>query len=205
MMAFTVKEEHPKLSVWEIIINEREFIYPLLFYAAGLLVGSFSYGLLNSDAFIKMLGSLFERNQNDFGTLFVTNFALYISVFMVSLLLGMCLLGYPVIHVIPLLMGVVIAIKVTYYYAMYAVKGIGYSLLMIIPEASLLVCAIMYMVSSGTKLSKFIFDKTSNRGAAGELEIKKLLTHYLIYASVVTFSAFINSLLTFLLKSIIKI
>lgn len=203
-MAFSIKEE-PKLSAWDIIINEREFIYPLLFYASGLLIGSFSYSLLNSDAFIKVLNSIFESNQNDFGSLFICNFALYISFFMVSLLLGMCLFGYPVINVIPLIMGVIIAIKVTYFYTTYSVKGIGYSLLMIIPEASLLVCAIMYTVSSGTKLSKYIFNKTSNNDSAGELQIKKLLTHYLIYASVVAISALINSLLTFLLKSIIKI
>ena len=192
------------LSASEIILNEREFIYPLLFYAAGLLLGALSFRMIDSTAFLKILRNLFESNSDKFSSLFLCNFALYISVFMVSLLLGMCLIGYPVINMIPLIMGIVIAIKVTYFYVTYSVKGIGYALLMIIPEASLLVCAILFTVSAGNQLSKHIMDCTANKSEAGKLKVKSLLMRYLIYASVVTLSALINSVLSFLLSSIIK-
>ena len=204
-MSLDVCEYKPKKTVLQIILEEKEYIYPILFYISGLIIGSFSFRLFNSTAAIKILKSLYSVDTGKFLTLFSGNFCLYFSVFMVTVLLGMCLIGYPIINVIPLLLGMVISIKVMYFYTSYSIKGIGYALLMIIPEGAALITTIIATINVSSRLSRYILNCASSREVDECPQAKSLLKKYLTYALTVTIIAFINALLTYLLSGIIKL
>ena len=204
-MSFEVCDCKPSKSFLQLIIDEKEYVYPVLFYISGLIIGSFSFRLFNSSTVLNVLKSLYSVKTNSFISLFTGNFCLYFSVFMVTVLLGMCLIGYPLINAIPLVLGVVTAIKVTYFYTSYSVKGIGYSLIMIIPEASVLITTIIATINVSSKLSRYILNCASSREVDERPKAKSLLKQYLTYALTVTIVSFVNALLTFLLSGIIKI
>ena len=198
-------EEKNHKSLIDIVLCEKEMVYPILFYIAGVIVGSFSFNLFNSNAVLSVLKSIYTANANNLFQIFISNFSVYISVFAVTVLLGLCLIGYPIINVIPFIMGVLLSIKITYFYTVFAVKGIGYSLLMIVPEGAAIVTTLLFTISLSSRLSKYIVSCTSNKGNIEEIKVKSLLKQYLIYASAVIVIVFINSLLIFLLTGIIKL
>ena len=194
-----------KNKIFNQIIGDKELLYSLLFYLAGLIIGSFSFRLFNSDAVMNMLKSIYTDNNNNLLNLFICSFSLYISVFAVTVLLGLCLIGYPIINVIPLIMGVLISIKVTYFYCSFSVKGIGYALLMIIPQSAAIVTVLIYTIRISSKLSKYILNCASHKENDNKIEVKILLRQYLLYALAVAVTVFVNSLIVYLISGLIKL
>ena len=191
-------------SSFDCLIQDKEVIYSIIFYCSGLLLGSLSFSLFNSTAVIKLLSSLFSIKANGIIQLFAGNFSIYISVFMITVFTGMFLIGYPLINVVPLVTGTAIAIKTTYYFTQFGAKGIGYSLLMIIPEAAAFITVIIYTIKTSTTISKYIQCCAASK-ACDSINIKSLLKQYAVYASAVTLTALINAVLTYLIGGIIKI
>lgn len=194
-------------SVLDVIAHEKDIVYPTVFYVAGLLLGTFSLNIYRTNSsFLRILKSLFIIKSNDFSAIFINNLALYISVFAIAVLLGMCLIGYPVINAIPFLTGVSLSIKITYFISTFSVKGIGYSLIIIIPEGAAFVTVLILSISVSSKLSKHILDCTSGKQTSiTKTDTKNLLKQYIKYALAVVLISFINSLLVYLLKAIITL
>ncbi len=192
-------------SIGECLLAERQLIYQMLFYAAGMLLGSFTLKALKLDGIIKILQSVFKIQTQDFATQFWANLALYLSVFTIALVLGLCIIGYPVIHAIPACMGIVIGIKITYFFMQHGVKGMGYSLLLLLPESAAIVTVMMFTVSTSAKLSQYIIQSAAKKETFEKPNAVYLLKKYLVYLLFVLLIAFINALLSFLLAPIIKI
>ncbi|MBE6719648.1 MAG: hypothetical protein E7571_03200 [Ruminococcaceae bacterium] len=194
-------------SVLDVIAHEKDIVYPTVFYVAGLLLGTFSLNIYRTNSsFLRILKSLFIIKSNDFSAIFINNLALYISVFAIAVLLGMCLIGYPVINAIPFLIGVSLSIKISYFISTFSVKGIGYSLIIIIPEGAAFVTVLILSISVSSKLSKHILDCTSGKQTSiTKTDTKNLLKQYIKYALAVVLISFINSLLVYLLKAIITL
>ena len=199
-----MKESFKNISLEELIIDNKEYIYPALFYMAGLFLGSYSFSLINNSAVSRLIEKIFSSSSDSLYVFFINRFSLYFSVYLVCVLLGMCLIGFPIINIIPFLTGCEIAIKTAYYYVNSGFKGVGFALLMIIPEGAAIATVLIHAIKTSSLLSKSIFD-VAGKGKCERIEIKAYLKEYLFYGVIVALIAFFNSLASFLLNSIIKI
>lgn len=181
----------------------KDLIFPIIFYLAGLFIGAFLYSKTNID---KVLSSVFDSEITSYLSILSIKLSVYIFVFSITILLGLCLIGFPFINIIPLVIGIEIALKLSYYYANYGAKGIGYSLLLIIPESSAYFTVLLYTIRNGNDLSKYIFDSTIKKSdIAKDNSLKQYLKSFLIYFIIIVVISAVNSLAIYLLNFIIKI
>ena len=200
-----MEEFSEKKSFGQVIVENKEFIYPSLFYIAGLVLGSFCFNLINNTALSKLIELIFNSSDTAFNAVFLNRFSLYFSIYVLTVLLGMCLIGFPFINLVPLLMGCEIAIKTAYYYVNFNVKGVGFALLMIIPEGAAIATVLVYSIKTSTLLSKNIYDLAAKGSCNDKIDIKSCLKKYLLYGFIVAIISLINALASFLLSSIIKL
>ncbi|MBR1763136.1 MAG: stage II sporulation protein M [Eubacterium sp.] len=189
----------------EIIIENKDYIYPALFYAAGLILGSFCFELINNTALSKLIELVLKVSESSFASVFLNRFFLYFSVYVICVLLGMCLIGFPFINLVPFLIGCELAIKIAYFYVSFNMKGAGFSLLMIIPEGAAVAAVLIYAIQTSASLSKNIFEIAAKGNDGYKIEIKYYLKKYIIYGLVVAAISLVNALASFLIGSIIKI
>ena len=191
-----------KKDLFTLFSENKTFIYSVLFYVAGLLCGSFIYRNCQNEVLNKILNSFDE----DFVQLLLNNLSVYMLIFAISVLLGVCLVGFPVINFIPFVIGFEAGMKIAYYYVNYGVKGIGYSLLMVAPYVCLFLTIIVYSVSMSYDLSKKIYNITIKKSdMSDEFHYKTYLKKYLAYAGLIVISALVNTAVCTALNGIISI
>lgn len=193
-----------KKSPIEYFIENKNVIYNLILYCAGLIVGVIIFSHSN-ELFQKAIDDLFNASFISVKQSFINNFCIYFSIFTLTVLLGLCLIGYPVLNLIPLILGTEIAIKLSYYYVNYNLKGIGYSLLMIIPESSLFITVLIFTIINSEDLSKQIYNLTKKSDTTIEINLKSYLKSYLLYAVIVALISIITACTNSLLSSIISL
>ena len=182
--------------------ENKTYIYSVLFYIAGLLCGSFIYRNCQNE----VLNKLLNTSNGEYVQLLLNNLSLYMLIFAVSVLLGVCLVGFPVINLIPFIIGCDAGLKVAYYYINYGVKGIGYSLLMVAPYVCLFLTVIVYSVSMSYDLSKRIYNITIKKSdMSEEFNYKTYLKKYLAYAGLIIIVSLINTAVSIALNGIISI
>lgn len=181
--------------------EENKFVfYTALFYSLGLFMGSYFYKLAQSDK----LDNLVKIKDGSFLLLLVSSFCLYFSVFLISSFLGFCLIGKPIINVIPILIGMGTGIRLAYYFISSASKGVGYSLIMIVPYTALFVTVISYTINNSNCLSTRLVLLTKGEGDKN-FELSPYLKKYLIYSLLIALAALLDSALTKLLFSVVTI
>lgn len=195
-------KEDKKLS--EALIENKDYIYPALFYIAGLTLGSFSFNLINNTALSKLIELIFNSSSSDFSAVFFNHFCLYFSVYALCVFLGMCLIGFPFINIVPLLLGIEISLKTAYYYVNFSVKGVGFALLMIIPQGAAIVTVLIYAIKTSSELSKCIYDIAA-KGNVKRIDIRYYLKQYLIYGFIITVISLMNAAASFLIRAVIHL
>ncbi len=188
---------------WFVLFTENKtFIYSVLFYAAGLLCGSFIYKNCKND----VLNNILSAKNGDFLQLLLNNLSLYMLIFVAAVLLGVCLVGFPIINSIPFLIGFEAGMKVAYYYINFNIKGIGYSLLMVAPFVCLFLTVVIYSVSMSYELSRKIYNITIKKSdMSEEFNYKTYLKKYLAYAGLIIIVALINTAVCTALNGLISI
>lgn len=187
---------------YTIFKENKNFIYSIIFYIAGLICGSLIYKKCQNDVLNQVLASTNES----FLQLFINNLSIYLLLFAISILLGLCLVGFPFINLIPMFLGFQTGMKIAYYYINYDVKGVGYTLLMIAPFVCFYLTIIMYSISMSYDISKNIYAITVKKEEIEEeFEYKKYLKKYLIYAVIILFVALFNTIITTTLSGIVTI
>lgn len=195
-------EEKESFDFIKFFSENKTFIYSVLFYFCGLLGGSFMYKKCQNDVLNKILAC----GDESFIQLLTNNISVYFLLFALSLLMGLCLVGFPFINLIPMYIGFEAGMKVAYYYINYSVKGIGYTLLMIVPFVCFYTTVIMYTISMSYTLSRNIYCITVKKETlSDELNYKLFLKKYLIYAGIIFIAAVVNTAVTTALKGIITI
>lgn len=192
-----------KKSLYEIFTEYKTMIYSSVFFAAGLLCGALLYKNCRTDALDEIIKT---AAGNDFLNLFINNLGFYFLVFALTVLLGICLVGFPIINAVPLIIGVQAGLEIAYYYLNFGFKGFGYCILMIAPFVSSFLTVIVYTVSLSSELSRKIYDLTiGKKDAAEKIEYKKYMKKYLLYALMIVIVALVNSGITAALSGIITI
>lgn len=191
-----------KKDIFEIFSENKSYIYTMIFYAAGLLCGSFVYQKCQNEA----LDKLFSAANEEFLQMFLNNLSLYMLVFAISVLLGICLVGFPFINIIPLAVGFEAGMKISYYYINYGIKGAGYSFLMVAPFVCLLMTVLSYSSSTSYYISKRIYDITVKKTEdTEEFNYKSYIKKYLLYAGFIVLASLVNAAVSTFLQGIIAI
>ena len=197
------EKKEPKKSMYEIFSENKTVIYSIIFFAAGLLCGALIYKKCRTEALDEMIKSAVS---NEFLNLFINNLGFYFFVFALTVLLGICLIGFPLINIVPFLIGFQAGLEIAYYYLNYSVKGFGYSLLMIAPFICTFLTVIMYTISLSSDLSRKIYNITLNKDIGCEkINYKSYMKKYALYALLIVVVALINSGVTSALSGIISI
>ncbi len=191
-------------KIYSCVVEYKPLIYPVLLYALGLLIGTVIFKVSEINQFESIFKTLFD--SEDLLTLFLNRLSIYCGLYLFSVLFGMCIIGFPVIYIIPVITGFVIAFKTAYFYSNYSVKGIGYSLLLIIPEAAVYITLLIFTVSKSFDLSKKLLKETVNKtDMTQDINLKSYLKYYVLLFILAVLIAFINSLIIFLFQGLISL
>lgn len=191
---------------FEQLINENlSFIVYILVYTAGLLAGTMVYKNICTKIDSELFDSIFNYQASVFLDTFFSRLSIYMSVYLITVLVGLCVIGYPIVCSIPLLCGFEIALKLSYFYNLYNFKGFGYSLLIIIPESSMFILVLIYAIKSAGEMSKNLMQIARNIEPNRELSMKNYLKGFLIYGVEIIVISLINAILIYAFNQIIQL
>lgn len=193
--------EKEKMEFSQFFEEYKSVIYTALFYSLGLFIGAYFYKISPTET----LDSLLKPESHSLLSLFFSNFCIYFTLYVLVVFLGFCLIGYPIINIIPTVIGIVTGIRSSFLYINYSVKGIGYSLVMLIPYVALFLTIIAFTIKLSTSLSKQLISITKNTDEHSELNLKPYIKKYLILALCIAVTALIDASLTSLLFTVVTI
>ena len=90
-------KDEKKIDFEKIIIDNKTIIYSTVLYSCALAIGSVIYRLLQSNSFDK----LFQSKNTTVSQLFCENICNYMSLFLITVFLAFCLIGYGIVNIIP--------------------------------------------------------------------------------------------------------
>lgn len=181
--------------------NNKESVYSIIFYVFGLILGSYFYAVSKSEA----VNTVLTEVTKSFSVAVVANLMLYLSLFLLIVLMGFSLIGFAVMNFIPVIAGIFYGMKCACYFSLYSGKGIGYILLLIAPVSALLISLIVYALSCNSKLSKTIYEAVKNKNRDNTFSVKSLLIEIIIQLVLFSVLAVINASLSVGLENIITI
>jgi len=184
--------------------NNKSFIYSVIFYIAGLLLGALIYSQLNDSA-AQLISKAVNPITSDFKKMFFSTVAVYIAVFVFVVIFGVSLFGFRFINCIPLLIGFAVALKISYFYTSYSANGITYCALLVIPQSCVFAETIIYTIKSSSLMSRHIYNSTTKKSDTEDFNLKLYLKDFVIYIVVIIVISALNSLITSSLVTIIKI
>lgn len=184
--------------------NNKSFIYSVIFYIAGLLLGALIYSQLNDSA-AELISKAVNPITSDFKKMFFSTVAVYIAVFVFVVIFGVSLFGFRFVNCIPLLIGFAVALKISYFYTSYSANGITYCALLVIPQSCVFAETIIYTIKSSSLMSRQIYNSTTKKSDTEDFNLKLYLKDFVIYIVVIIVISALNSLITSSLVTIIKI
>ena len=184
--------------------NNKSFIYSVIFYIAGLLLGALIYSQLNDSA-AELISKAVNPITSDFKKMFFSTVAVYIAVFVFVVIFGVSLFGFRFINCIPLLIGFAVSLIISYFYTSYSANGITYCALLVIPQSCVFAETIIYTIKSSSLMSRQIYNSTTKKSDTEDFNLKLYLKDFVIYIVVIIVISALNSLITSSLVTIIKI
>lgn len=181
--------------------NVTKGFYLVAFYVAGLILGAVLFDKLE---LCDLISKFISTKDCAFVHTFTQDMITNCSLFIISVLLGLCIIGFPFLSLVPFLYGFCISLRIAYYYSVYNIKGVGYSLLLIIPETVLIILLQFFTIEKSKSLSRELFNSAKNKSSS-ELNLTDYAKSYAKYGILILLVTAINSLLQFVLNSIIQI
>ena len=169
-----------------------------------MVLGVWLFKVLNLSKYSSTIEDFILIKNDSLINIIVDRLSIYVLVYVVTILLGLCLIGFPVINVIPFVCGVELSLKLSFIYCLYSVKGIGYSVLMIIPEATAFLVLLFYTIKDSKDLSRSLFNISKNN-LESEIDLKQYLKKFMLYCISIISISILNSIMMYLFNSIIKI
>lgn len=194
------KKERKKISIDFDFEKDKYLIYSAVFYICGLILGSSFYEAATSETLDKIL----KPQSVTLINLFLSNMCLYLSIFLIIIFLGLCLIGYPIMNLIPAVLGFEYGMKISYFLINYSTKGIGYIILMIVPFYTVFSTIIIYTLRISAEMSKTLMHLTKE-GSGPTFTIKPFIRNYAIAAAVIIAASFFSAGVTVLLFNVVTI
>lgn len=195
-----IPSEHKKININFEFEKDKYLIYSAVFYLCGLLIGSSLYKAVTSDT----LDNILKPKDATLINLFLSNVCLYMTLFLIVVFLGLCLIGYPIMNIVPAFLGIEYGLKISYFLINYSTKGVGYSILMIAPFSAAFITIISYTLCISAEMSKKLMEMTKE-GVSGNFDVKPYLKKYFVLGAILIGVSFICAGVTILLFSIVTI
>ncbi len=192
-----------KKGLYEAYEENRELIFSVLFYVSGLFIGTFIFKAAPSQVNGVFSELLLVMSRN-ITSLILSRLLIYYLMFFIIILFGLSVLGFSLINAVPLMIGISSALRICYYYS-FSLRGVGCSLLTVIPETALIVSIIIFSVKNSARLSSGIYYLIKNSDTALDVSLWSYLKIVCVYAALVGLSAVINSLIIYAFSGIIKL
>ncbi|MCL2509029.1 MAG: stage II sporulation protein M [Oscillospiraceae bacterium] len=180
-------------NFFESLASNRRVLLLTLIFAAGMLIGA---GVVrsNADSLIVKLLTLFNnyREVKEAQSIIVNFCNSFINSFIYLLVVycaGLCAVGTPLIYAVPMIRGLGLGIISGYLYNAYALKGVGYSALIIYPGVIFSVVALLTACNEGILMSKDVLTLLTNRGGETETGYKLYCVRFVIFSVVTAFGA----------------
>lgn len=156
---------------------------------SGVLLESFNSDL--SEKLTVTYNNYFIINSNKkFAELSFGYFLYNIIYIILPMLSGLCVIGFIMIYIFPFVKGIGIGSLCAYIFYTYGVKGVGYSLIIIIPSAIIQAIAIILSCNESYYMASDIFSVIKKENTAEEkVDINLFFLRYLIIILISLFSA----------------
>ncbi|MBE6751145.1 MAG: hypothetical protein E7556_01315 [Ruminococcaceae bacterium] len=112
-----------------------------------------------------------------------------------SFILGLCAVGGPIIIAIPTVVGIIVGMATGILYSQYALQGLGYSALIIMPSAALVIGTLLKCCSESINMSLEIIYLIlgGSKGTTKTNELKEYCLRYLVLCVPFLLSAVLNT------------
>lgn len=201
-----------------VIINQREnvkkfervfkgnflFYFLIGLFFVGMLYGVLvinSYGSSLNDILSSMINTFVDsRLEQSLFSTFITSFNSSLILIVISFLFGFCSISQPLTMLIPVFRGLGLGLCMGYLYSGYGFKGVGFSLILIIPHMFISTLAIIISSKESIKLSN-LFLGTFVAKLSNSITFKSVKLYCIKHSILLLFifiSAIIDCLFTFL-------
>lgn len=159
--------------------KNRRILIMMLLFAAGMIIGALSLKKADSylsGAFSDMF-SVYIRSKSSqsLGMNFINSLAVNAAFMLAVFVFGLCAVGLPLICILPIIRGVGIGMLSGYLYSNFALRGLGYCVLVIYPGLILAIFALLLACSAGINSSYEMLLSLSSAKAQRGREHKNLL------------------------------
>lgn len=190
---------YTKSKVAKISIPKEILIFSLLLII-GILIGVF-IAKKGNDTVVLQVKNMFDsfysaRESQSIMRSVLNSIKVSGSFWLVNLILGFCIIGFPFAAVVPTIRGLGIGLVTGYIYSIYGLKGIGYCFLVIFPGALISFIALIYAVSDSFKMSLCTLGACLNMGTqkGGVDRIKIFIIRQIFYFILFVIAAFVDGI-----------
>lgn len=194
-----------KKKLTDMILNNQIVIIVFVIYVFGLIAGSICYNSIDSESVKAVTDELLAFKQKSFVDQLIDDLCLNVSLYFLTFIFGLCCIGLPAVSLMPFVIGIINSVKISYFYINYGIKGIGYTLLMILPGASLFVAVSILSASNGIEMSRVLFNAALRSGSFDRSLTLSYLKEFLFFGIATIVISVLNALLTTSLSSIIAL
>lgn len=194
-------------SIKKYFENPKLLILTFLF-SAGIIIGSISVNKIPAmtEKFSNFFNSytVFKTGQGIYET-FLSSFVSNALFLITSIFLSFSLIGFSLLLWIPFLKGLGMGAVCGYLYSTYKLAGFGYSVLTIIPGATVSIFALVSACNSGYDYSKNAFLKSIfGNGQFEKGETKYFLIRQTVYIIICIVSSLIDAVFSFAFSKIFE-
>lgn len=178
--------------------KNRRILIMMLLFAAGMIIGAVSLKRADSylsGAFSDMF-SVYIRSKSSqsLGMNFINSLAVNAAFMLAVFVFGLCAVGLPLICILPIIRGVGIGILSGYLYSNFALRGLGYCVLVIYPGLIPAIFALLLACSAGINSSyEMLLSLSSAKAQRGEGSIKIYCMRFLIICILIVLAAVIDA------------
>lgn len=182
------------LSNWRLILLSSLF-------AAGIIIGALLVPTDANTVQSSLLGQIVDsfvgiRSDQSAIVTFGNSFLGLVPFFIVAFLSGLSSFGILVIPVVPMFRGLGLGYSMGYLYSFYALKGISYSALLIIPHTVISTIAILFACREAMRLSGMLLKAMLPSGSPVKFwpEFRKYALRFLAFLVLIGIAALIDTL-----------
>ncbi|MBR2875672.1 MAG: stage II sporulation protein M [Clostridia bacterium] len=138
---------------------------------------------------------IIEKNNTSFFECFINTTSLFLFIPIAVFSLGLCATGVPIIILIPAIGGIISGLYVGYLYATYAMQGLGYAALIIIPAAAIIIGTLLKCCVESIFMSlEIIVSITSKaKNNSNRNELKEYCLKFLVFLIPFVLAGLINT------------
>lgn len=204
------KRLKPKKRNLRHLMNSQRIILLICFYVVGSLIGAIAIKNTNGEFLLRIKelteNFIIEKNTQSILQNFLASL-LTDSVFIaIIMIFGLCLIGEPIIWLIPLIRGMGMGFVSGYFFRTYSLNGMLYCLIIIFIPATISVASTIFACKESIITSKELYNSVKKSTAITiENYFRLYFLRFLILYSLMVFSAILAAVLTYLFSGKINL